>query len=212
MKPEKTKRKSRGDDYVNNKEFSAAVLEYTEHVAEDISNGKEPRQIPNYIGECFIKIANGLSRSPNFMNYSYREDMVMDAVENCVKAIANYDITKPTRTGNPNAFSYFTQISWYAFLRRIAKEKKQADIKLSLIEKGGIGNFAEFGEGDASNGESLVEKIRQKNDSFYNDRKATGPDNEDTKHAKKMRAEKRVVVGIEDHGPLSDFLIIEESA
>ena len=125
MKNEKTKRKSRGDDYVNNKEFSAAVVEYVQAVMDDRQAGKEARQIPNYIGECFMKIANGLSRSPNFMNYSYREDMVMDAVENCVKAITNYDITKPTRTGNPNAFSYFTQISWYAFLRRIAKERSR---------------------------------------------------------------------------------------
>jgi hypothetical protein len=201
MKTEKTKRKSRGDDYVNNKEFSAAVVEYVQEVMDDRTNGKEARQIPNYIGECFMKIANGLSRSPNFMNYSYREDMVMDAVENCVKAITNYDITKPTRTGNPNAFSYFTQISWYAFLRRIAKEKKQADIKQLLIEKGGIGNFAEFDDNDMT-GESLVEKVRQKNDSFYNE---TDVDDTPKKEAKKPRAEKKAP-NLEECGPLSDFL------
>jgi hypothetical protein len=201
MKTEKTKRKSRGDDYVNNKEFSAAVVEYVQEVMDDRAKGKEARQIPNYIGECFMKIANGLSRSPNFMNYSYREDMVMDAVENCVKAITNYDITKPTRTGNPNAFSYFTQISWYAFLRRIAKEKKQADIKQLLIEKGGIGNFAEFDDDDMT-GESLVEKVRQKNDNFYNESDA---DATPKKEAKKPRAEKKAL-DFDDCGPLSDFL------
>jgi len=201
MKPEKTKRKSRGDDYVNNKEFSAAVVEYVQGVMDDRTNGKEARQIPNYIGECFMKIANGLSRSPNFMNYSYREDMVMDAVENCVKAITNYDITKPTRTGNPNAFSYFTQISWYAFLRRIAKEKKQADIKQLLIEKGGIGNFAEFDDDDIK-GESMVEKVRQKNDSFYNE---SDTDVTPKKEVKKPRAEKKAL-DFEECGPLSDFL------
>jgi hypothetical protein len=201
MKTEKTKRKSRGDDYVNNKEFSAAVVEYVQGVMDDRTNGKEARQIPNYIGECFMKIANGLSRSPNFMNYSYREDMVMDAVENCVKAITNYDITKPTRTGNPNAFSYFTQISWYAFLRRIAKEKKQADIKQLLIEKGGIGNFAEFDDDDMT-GESLVEKVRQKNDSFYNEPDAAAAPKKETK---KPRAEKKAL-NFEECGPLYDFL------
>jgi len=202
MKNEKPKRKSRGDDYVNNKEFSAAVVEYVQTVMTDKNEGREARQIPNYIGECFMKIANGLSRSPNFMNYSYREDMVMDAVENCVKAIMNYDITKPTRTGNPNAFSYFTQISWYAFLRRIAKEKKQADIKQLLIEKGSIGNFAEFDDDDMS-GESMMEKVRQKNDSFHQDDDKVETSKK-TK-TKKPRAEKKALE-LDDCGPLYDFL------
>jgi hypothetical protein len=199
MQAEKTKRKSRGEDYVNNKEFSAAVVEYVQHVTEDKSAGKEPRLITNYIGECMMKIANGLSRSPNFMNYSYREDMVMDAVENCVKAIMNYDINKPTRTGNPNAFSYFTQISWYAFLRRIAKEKKQTDIKQLLIEKGSIGNFAEF-EGDSEYGESLVEKIRQRNDAFYKE------SNEIAEVIEKPRAQKKVKDVSEKVGALDSFI------
>jgi hypothetical protein len=202
MKNEKPKRKSRGDDYVNNKEFSAAVVEYVQTVMTDKNEGREARQIPNYIGECFMKIANGLSRSPNFMNYSYREDMVMDAVENCVKAIMNYDITKPTRTGNPNAFSYFTQISWYAFLRRIAKEKKQADIKQLLIEKGGIGNFAEFDDDDMS-GESMMEKVRQKNDSFHQD--TSEKETSKKVKTKKPRAEKKALE-LDDCGPLYDFL------
>ena len=58
--------------------------------------------------------------------------MVMDAVENCLKAVENYDINASTRTGKPNAFAYFTQIIWYAFLRRISKEKKQQEIKKSI--------------------------------------------------------------------------------
>jgi len=199
MKTEKAKRKSRGDDYVNNKDFSAAVVEYVRNVTEDKSLGQEPRQITNYIGECFMKIANGLSRSPNFMNYSYREDMVMDAVENCIKAIMNYDINKPTRTGNPNAFSYFTQISWYAFLRRIAKEKKQADIKQLLIEKGGIGNFAEF-EDDSDYGESLVEKMRQRNDAMYDER------NETVETSAKPSAKKKVKEESKKIGALDSFI------
>lgn len=199
MQAEKTKRKSRGEDYVNNKEFSAAVVEYVQNVTADKAAGKEPRVITNYIGECMMKIANGLSRSPNFMNYSYREDMVMDAVENCVKAIMNYDINKPTRTGNPNAFSYFTQISWYAFLRRIAKEKKQTDIKQLLIEKGSIGNFAEF-EGDSEYGESLVEKMRQRNDAFYKE------SNEISEVVEKPRAQKKVKDVSEKVGALDSFI------
>jgi hypothetical protein len=202
MKPEKQKRRSRGDDYVNNKEFSAAVVEYVSAVNLDKDEGREPRQITNYIGECFMKITNGLSRSGNFVNYSYREDMVMDAVENCIKAIMNYDINKPTRTGTPNAFSYFTQISWYAFLRRIAKEKKQTDIKQLLIESGGIGNFAEFEDG-SDYGESLIEKMRQRNDAFY---KESNELVESVEVIEKPRAKKKAKIQSEKVGALDNFI------
>jgi hypothetical protein len=162
------KRRSRGEDYVNNKEFSQALYEHVTGVKEDVAAGKEPRPLTNYIGECFLKICYGLSKSPNFVKYTYRDDMVMDAVENCIKAANNYDFDAPTRTGSANAFSYFTQISYYAFLRRIAKEKKQTTIKQALIEHGSIGNFAEFDENSDNGNESMIEKMRQKNDAFYN--------------------------------------------
>lgn len=170
-KPAKpAKRKSRGEDYVNNAEFSIAVTDYVNDAKKYKAEGKDPPMVTNYIAECFIKICNGLSRAPSFMSYSYREDMVMDAVENCLKAINNYDATKPTRTGSPNPFSYFTQISYFAFLRRIDKEKKQVRIKQSLIEHGCIDTFADFDENSDSHsmvGESMVERMRQKNDAFY---------------------------------------------
>jgi hypothetical protein len=115
--------------YVNNREFSTSVVEYVNSVNEAKEHGKEEPRITEYIGTCFLKIAEGLSHKPNFYGYTYREEMVMDAVENCIKAIMNYNIEKATRTGLPNAFSYFTQISYFAFLRRIAKEKKYQDVK-----------------------------------------------------------------------------------
>ena len=127
--------------YVNNKEFSQAVVDY----CTDVAAAKQSKQIipivPNYIAECFLKIAEGLSHKSNFIRYTYREEMVMDAVENCLKAIENYNIEAATRSGNPNAFAYFTQISWYAFLRRIAKEKKQQDVKLKYLANSGIEEF-----------------------------------------------------------------------
>ena len=88
--------------------------------------------------------------------------MVSDAVENCIKAIMNYDITKATRTGNPNAFAYFTQICYYAFLRRIQKEKKHQDIKELYMEHAGIESFADFDDNDM--GLSIVEKVRVRSD------------------------------------------------
>ena len=125
-------------------------------------NGTEEPIISEYIGECFMKIAEGLSHKPNFIRYTYRDEMVMDAVENCIKAIGNYNIEAATRTGKPNAFAYFTQISYFAFLRRIAKEKKQQDIKLKYIEQSGIEVFADL-DGDYD-GNSIVERIKSRID------------------------------------------------
>jgi len=202
MKIEKPKRKSRGTDYVNNAEFSAEVMAYVNSVDAAKKEDKETPTITNSIGESFIKICNGLARSPSFMNYSYREDMVMDAVENCVKAIMNFDVTKTTRTGAPNGFSYFTQIAYYAFLRRIAKEKKQTTIKQQLIERGGIGTFAEFNDDSLNGGETMIEKIRQKNDSFYREDKRTA--SFDLQPKKKQLFVKKAAEP--KTGPLADFI------
>ena len=142
----KTKRKS--IHYVNNAEFSQAVVDYVHTVNTAREQKITIPKVPDYIAQSFLRIAEGLSHKANFIRYTYREEMVMDAVENCLKAIPNYDIAAATRTGKPNAFAYFTQISWYAFLRRIAKEKKQQDVKLKYLTNSGIETFLtnELGE------------------------------------------------------------------
>tara|TARA_B000000532_G_scaffold202880_1_gene169833 strand:+ start:432 stop:1025 length:594 start_codon:yes stop_codon:yes gene_type:complete len=134
--------------YVNNAEFSQAVVDYVTVLQEAKKEKQQLPVVPDYIASCFLRIAEGLSHKSNFIRYTYREEMVMDAVENCLKAIENYDISAATRTGKPNAFAYFTQITWYAFLRRIAKEKKQQDIKLKYLTKSGIENFIDNELGD----------------------------------------------------------------
>ena len=134
--------------YVNNADFSQAVVDYVTIVQEAKQNSQRLPIVPDYIAQCFLRIAEGLSHKSNFIRYTYREEMVMDAVENCLKAIENYNIEAATRTGKPNAFAYFTQITWYAFLRRIAKEKKQQDIKIKYLTKSGIENFIDNEMGD----------------------------------------------------------------
>lgn len=134
--------------YVNNKEFSQSVVDYVKLVNEAQSQGKPLPVVTDYIATCFLKIAQGLSHKANFIRYTYREEMVMDAVENCLKAIENYNLEAATRTGKPNAFAYFTQITWYAFLRRIAKEKKQQDVKMKYLASSGIENFIDNELGD----------------------------------------------------------------
>ena len=132
--------------YVNNATFSQAVVDYVSHVEKCKKEKESLPKVPDYIAQCFLRIAEGLSHKANFIRYTYREEMVMDAVENCLKAISNYNLEAATRTGKPNAFAYFTQITWFAFLRRITKEKKQRDIKLKYLTKSGIESFIDVGD------------------------------------------------------------------
>ena len=128
MKTEKKK-----EHYVNNKEFLAAMVEYRKLCSEAEESGEEKPPVTNYIGECFLKIANHLSYRPNFINYTFRDDMISDGIENCLQYLDNFN---PDKSNNP--FAYFTQIIYYAFLRRIQKEKKQTTIKQKLILKSGL--------------------------------------------------------------------------
>ena len=132
--------------YVNNAQFSQAVVDYVGKLEECKKEQVPLPKVPDYVAQCFLRIAEGLSHKANFIRYTYREEMVMDAVENCLKAIANYNLEAATRTGKPNAFAYFTQITWFAFLRRITKEKKQQDIKLKYLTKSGIESFIDVGD------------------------------------------------------------------
>ena len=106
--------------YVNNADFLAAIKQYRQQVKEAEESGSPKPQVSNYIGECILKIATHLAYKPNFFNYSYKDDMILDGIENCIQYIDNFD---PDKSSNP--FAYFTQIIYYAFLRRISKEKKQ---------------------------------------------------------------------------------------
>jgi len=153
--------------YVNNADFSQAVVDYVHSVNEAKKNGDTLPIVTDYIAQCFLRIAEGLSHKANFIRYTYREEMVMDAVENCLKAIENYDIEAATRTGKPNAFAYFTQITWYAFLRRIAKEKKQQDVKLKYLTQSGIENFIDNELGDEMSAQvvgAFVDTLRDRID------------------------------------------------
>ena len=127
--------------YVNNKEFTQAVVDYAKEAQEAKAAGKPAPMVTNYLAECLLKMNEGLSHKSNFVRYTYREEMVMDGVENCLKALANFDGSATTRGGNPNAFGYFTQIAWFAFLRRIAKEKKQQDVKMKFIAESNLDEF-----------------------------------------------------------------------
>ena len=124
--------RKKSEHYVNNKEFLEALIVYRAEVAVAQEKGLPTPRITNYLGECFLKIATHLSYKPNFVNYMFREDMICDGIENCLQYIDNFD---PEKSKNP--FAYFTQIIYYAFLRRIQKEKKQLEIKGKILERSG---------------------------------------------------------------------------
>jgi len=122
-----TSKKSK-EHYVSNKEFLAAMIVYKKMCKQAKKNGQSNPRVPDYIGTCFLKIANHLSYRPNFINYTFRDDMISDGIENCLQYLDNFD---PDKSNNP--FAYFTQIIYYAFIRRIQKEKKQTTIKHKLL-------------------------------------------------------------------------------
>lgn len=123
-------------DYINNADFFDALVEYKKRC--ESSPSTKPK-IPEYIGECFLKIAENLAKRPNFYAYSFKDEMILDAIENMLLYSHNFD---PTKSKNP--FAYFTQISWFAFVRRIAKEKKQQYIKYKATESFGVLDEAEL--------------------------------------------------------------------
>jgi DNA-directed RNA polymerase specialized sigma subunit len=117
-------------NYVNNPEFLQAIIDYKQQCKDAEESGEPNPQIPNYIGECIYQISNRLATKPNFSGYTYKEEMISDGLENAIQALKNFD---PQKSSNP--FAYFTHIIWYAFLRRIDKEKKQVYIRHKVTEQ-----------------------------------------------------------------------------
>lgn len=191
-------KKSNNIHYVNNAEFSAAVVEYVKKVVEAKELGNDLPIVPNYIALCFLRISENLSHKGNFIRYTYREEMVMDAVENCLRAVENYNINAETRTGKPNAFAYFTQIVWYAFLRRIAKEKKQQEIKEKYLSQSGIEMFLETNDtASAQQALNFIDTLKDRID------KVKEYDTEIKQFAKKERIKRKPKMADSD---LQDFM------
>jgi len=106
------------NQYIDNKKFFEEMVKYRQSRIDAEESGEERPIIPDYIGRCMMDISTRLSYKPNFINYPFREEMVADGIENAIRALNNFD---PAKSANP--FAYFTQIIYYAFLRRITKEK-----------------------------------------------------------------------------------------
>ena len=147
------KGKKRSEHYVNNRDFLDALVVFKKECARAKEDGEPRPPISNYIGECFLKIATHLSYKPNFVNYMFREDMICDGIENCVQYIENFN---PEKSSNP--FAYFTQIIYYAFLRRIQKEKRQLEIKNKILTKSGYDQVFHTDSNDASSDYNTIKE------------------------------------------------------
>ena len=155
MKITKAKQKPH---YVDNKKFLESMIEYRNKCIKAEEKNRKKPDVTNYIGECFLKIANHLSYRPNFINYTYRDDMISDGIENCLQYMSNFN---PEKSNNP--FAYFTQIIYYAFIRRIQKEKKQMQVKSKLIQNAGVENMMDQLAGDDKVYQSAMLDFLQRN-------------------------------------------------
>ena len=151
--------------YINNQEFLAALLEHREKVLANKEAGTEAPQISNYLGDCFIKIARHLSYKSNFINYSYKDEMISDAIENCLAVVNNFD---PAKSKNP--FAYFTQITFFAFVRRIQREKKQMATKFRYIDQLDVNDLVtqEHDNGEFQN--QFLEYLKTQMDTYEYDK------------------------------------------
>lgn len=140
-------------EYVNNVDFMNALIEYKEKLKTS-PNAK----IPEYIGKCILDIANRFASRPNFYGYSFKDEMISDGIENCIQYLTNYD---PQKSSNP--FAYFTQICYYAFIRRIQREKKQSYIKHQLIKDMPLESFEVQEHDDSEMAQTFMSFIQSNN-------------------------------------------------
>ena len=148
--------RKKGAHYVDNAKFLQAMKDWKEQCKDAEEAGDETPRISDYIGECFLKIANGLSYRPNFINYTYKQEMISDGIENCLQYIHNFN---PEKSKNP--FAYFTQIIYYAFIRRIQKEKKQTHTKHKIIEKNMMPTFDQNPLDDTNYGNQYMDYLQK---------------------------------------------------
>lgn len=182
--------RAKSEHYVDNKKLYAEMVTYLEAVKEsEESDSKRPR-VPEYIGECLLKISTRLSTKPNFINYTYRDEMISDGIENCINYIGNFN---PEKSSNP--FAYFTQIIYYAFLRRIQREKKQLYIKHKSLERSVV--FDELATTDGNPEQGDQGAYINLNTDYMNDFVANFERKEDEKKEARKKKKANELAGLE---------------
>lgn len=190
--------------YIDNKQFLQALIDYKKEVNAAKKANDERPQVPDYIGDCFIKIANHLAYKSNFINYSFREDMILDAIENCLIYMDNFD---PKKSSNP--FAYFTQITYYAFVRRIQKEKKYLQTKYKYIESLDIEGIIRQAHDEGSYDNGFIKYLKQQADTAQQELHEAKKDKKMTRKPKYLqKLDDEVVIDESQH---LDILNLEET-
>ena len=143
------------------------MIEYKAEIDAAKVDGKEIPRVTDYIGECFVKIATHLSYKSNFINYTFRDDMISDGIENCLTAAAKFD---PSKSSNP--FAYYTQIIYFAFIRRIQKEKKHQATKYKIIENLDLESIIQQND-DSDSARQLIEFLKKQLDGIDPEKRET---------------------------------------
>jgi len=144
IKKKRTRVAPKERDYINNRDFTNAVGEWVQS-----NKGKERKdwkQMPDYIGLCFMKLVDNISNKGNWRNYTYKDEMKSEAILTCIKYAGNFDITR-----TQNAFAYFTQIVHNSFLQILSKEKGFAELKNKAISEANPYNYNNIHLDDSSN-------------------------------------------------------------
>jgi hypothetical protein len=175
-----TKQPAEPAHYVDNKKFLQALIDYRKLMDAANAAGEEIPRVPDYIGECFVKIATHLSYKSNFINYTFRDDMISDGIENCLTAAAKFD---PSKSSNP--FAYYTQIIYFAFIRRIQKEKKHQATKYKIIENLDLDSIIQQND-DSESARQLIEFLKKQLDGIDPEKRETPAQ---TKARKKKQSE-----------------------
>lgn len=172
--------------YVNNADLLRTIEEYKSNCNKAVQEGTTKPKIPDYIGKCLMLIAENLSHKPNFISYTFRDEMIADGIENCVMYFDNFD---PKKSKNP--FAYFTQIIYFAFIRRIHKEKKQLYVKYKSTEHVGVlDEFEQFELDEMGGGSRQFEQYENISEFIENYEK--------TKLKKKKKGKKSLELFIEE--------------
>jgi len=181
-----TKTKSKTNNhYIDNKKFLQALIDYKVEVREAEQNKEERPQVPEYIGDCFIKIANHLAYKNNFINYSFREDMILDAIE--------------------QSLCLLTQITYYAFVRRIQKEKKHLQTKYKYIASLDVDNIIRQAHDEGTHTNEFIRYLQKQADAANQELSADKETKKITRKPKYLQALDDDVVIIE-----SEYIDVEE--
>jgi hypothetical protein len=101
---------------INKEKFYVDPQKFDEEILKFYESGVMSNELATMVNN----IATKLSFAGNFINYSYKNDMIGDAIVRMIKALVT---KKYNRSKGTNPFSYFTRIAFNSFRNRIKREK-----------------------------------------------------------------------------------------